>query len=135
MSTGKPSEPANAGADFEAWLGREFEDGGSFTALVVLVGIGETAVTPLCSTYVNVIGTEVEWSDLVVMFAGAGQAWDGAAFFPRRDDHGRPLDNPTARILLREVEAKLDEDRLFLNEGHFFDAWGRRMKIEEMTKQ
>ena len=132
MST---SEPADAGADFESWLAREFGEGGSFTALVVLVEIGETTVTPLCSTYVNVIGTEVEWSDLVVMFAGAGRPWDGAAFFPRRDDHGRPLDNPTARILLREIEARLDEDRLILNEGQFFDAWGRRMKIEEMTKQ
>lgn len=131
MSTGE----VPSGADFERWLHREFEEAGSFTALVVLVGIGETTVTPLCSTYVNVIGTEVAWSDLVVMFAGAGQPWDGAAFFPRRDGHGRPLDNPTARIMLRELEARLDEDRLVLNEGEFFDAWGRRMKIEEITKQ
>lgn len=131
MST---SEPAGEGA-FERWLTQEYQDGGSFTALVVLVAIGETTVTPLCSTYVNVIGTEVEWSDMVVMLAGAGQAWDGVALFPRRDDHGRPLDNPTARIALRELEAKLDEDRLVLNEGQFFDAWGRRMTIEEMTKQ
>lgn len=131
MSTGE----VPSGVEFEHWLKREYEDGGSFTALVVLVSIGETTVTPLCSTYVNVIGTEVEWSDLVVMFAGAGQEWDGAAFFPRRDKLGRPLDNPTARIFLRELEGRLDEDRLVLNEGEFFDAWGRRMKIEEITKQ
>lgn len=129
------SEPAGKGVEFESWLTAEYEESGSFTALIVLVEIGETAVTPLCSTYVNVIGCEVEWSDLVVMFAGAGQQWDGAAFFPRRDREGRPLDNPTARILLRELEARLDDDRLVLNEGHFFDAWGRRMKIEEVTKQ
>lgn len=117
------------------WLASEYEESGSFTALIVLVEIGETAVTPLCSTYVNVIGAEIDWSDLVVMFAGAGQAWDGAAFFPRRDRNGSPLDNPSARLMLRELEARLDEDRLVLNEGHFFDAWGRRMKVEEMTRQ
>lgn len=131
MSTSEP----RGGTAFERWLGEEFEEGGSFTALIVLVGIGETTVTPLCSTHVNVIGTEVSWSDLVVMFAGAGQDWQGAAFFPRRDRNGHPLDNPTARLLLRELEARLDEDRLVLNEGQFFDAFGRRMTIEEMTKQ
>ena len=130
MSIGEAAPTA-----FEAWLVEEYGEGGSFTALIVLVSIGETMVTPLVSTYVNVIGTEVAWSDLVVMFAGAGHEWDGAAFYPRRDTYGRPLDNPTARLLLRELEGRLDEDRLVLNEGHFFDAWGRRMKIEEMTKQ
>ena len=135
MSIGESAIPADAGSEFEQWLVREFDGNGSFTALIVLVEIGEITVTPICSTYVNVIGAEVAWGDLVVMFAGAGQKWDGAAFFPRRDDHGRPLDNPTARILLRELEARLDDDRLVLNEGQFFDAWGRRMTIEEMTKQ
>jgi hypothetical protein len=36
---------------------------------------------------------------------------------------------------LRELEARLDEDRLVLNEGHFFDKWGRRLKIEEVQVQ
>lgn len=131
MST---SEPAK-NVEFERWLAQEYEDSGSFTALIVLVEIGETQVTPVSSTFANVIGTEMSWGDLVAMLAGAGRNWDGVAFFPRRDALGRPLDNPTARILLREMEARLDDDRLVLNEGHFFDAWGRRMKIEEMTKQ
>ncbi|TDR84564.1 hypothetical protein [Enterovirga rhinocerotis] len=133
MSTSE--RPGDGGTQFEAWLAAEFEEGGSFTALIVLVEIGETTVTPLCSTHVNIIGTEVSWGDLVVMFAGAGHDWQGAAFFPRRDRNGRPLDNPTARLLLRELEGRLDEDRLVLNEGHFFDGFGRRMTIEEMTKQ
>ena len=33
-----------------------------------------------------------------------------------------------------QLEAKLDEDRLFLNEGHFFDKWGRSMRIDEVTQ-
>lgn len=132
MSTSEPGGPAN---DFESWLKSEYEEEGSFTALIVLVQIREISVTLLCSTHVNVIGPEVAWGDLVVMFAGAGHEWDGAAFFPRQDPDGHPLDNPTARVVLRDLERSLDEDRLVLNQGQFFDRWGRRMKIEELTAQ
>ena len=31
-----------------------------------------------------------------------------------------------------QLEERLDDDRLVLNEGHFFDKWGRRMKVEEV---
>ena len=131
MSTSDHGHVAN---DFETWLAREFRETGAFTALVVLVEIGETRVTPLCSTYFNVIGDEVEWSEIVVMFAGSGREWSGAAFFPVTASHGGPLDNPTARLRLRELEARVDSDRLVLNEGHFFDRIGRRLKIEEVAQ-
>lgn len=131
MST---SEPAGKANDFTRWLTREFADLGAFTALVVLVEIDEAQVTPLCSTYFNVIGDEVEWNDLVVMFAGAGREWDGAAFFPVVASDGGPLDNPTARLRLRELELRVDADRLVLNEGRFFDKWGRAMTVEEVTQ-
>lgn len=121
--------------DFDAWLAREYEDEGSFTALVVLVAIGETQANPVASTFVNVIGTDVTWAELVRLFAGSGQSWDGAAFFPRRDAAGDPLPNALARIGLRELELRLQDDRLVLNEGHFFDAWGRRLRIDETTLQ
>src|SRR5262245_49753661 len=107
---------------------------GKFTCLVVLVDIGETKVTPLCTTYFNVIGDEVDWSEIVLMFAGSGADWHGAAFFPIVAEQGGPLDNPTARIKLRELESRLDDDRLVLNEGHFFDKWGRRMRIDEVVQ-
>ncbi len=123
-----PSDPGN---DFEPWLAAEFAGIGAFTALVVLVRIAPPLVTALCSTYVNVIGPEVSWGEIAVMFAGSGQDWDGAAFFPRQDAHRQPLPNPTARLLLRELEGRLEEDRLVLNEGHFFDRWGRRLRIDE----
>lgn len=121
------SEPPT---DFEPWLAATFTGTGAFTALIVLLRIADTQVTPLCSTYVNVIGEEVAWSDMVVMLAGAGQDWDGVAFFPEQE-RGRPLDNPTARTRLRLLEQRLDDDRLVLNEGEFFDRWGRRMRIDE----
>lgn len=119
--------------DFDRWLPAEFAERGEFTALVVLVAITETRVSPLCSTYFNVIGADVDWPEITVLLAGAGQAWQGAAFFPEEATGGGALDNPTARLRLRLLEERLDQDRLVLNEGHFFDQWGRRLQIEETS--
>jgi len=121
--------------DFDRWIAEEFAQSGDFTAFVVLVLISETRVHPLCSTYLNIIGDEIDWGEITVLFAGSGQNWNGASFFPVTGPHGGPLDNPTARLRLRELEQRLDDDRLVLNQGHFFDQWGRRLKIEEMQKQ
>lgn len=132
MST---SETDGVVAEFDGWIAAEFAGRGSFTALVVLVDIGERRVTPLCSTYFNVIGDAVDWDEITVLFAGSGVEWSGAAFFPVSSADGTPVDNPTARLKLRELERRLDEDRLVLNEGHFFDRWGRRMMIEEVLLQ
>jgi hypothetical protein len=126
------SERTRDGNDFEQWLAREFAEIGAFTVIVILVQIGETLVTPLRSTYFNVIGDDVDWSDIVVMFAGAGAEWDGVAFFPVVASDGGPLDNPTARDRLRD---KVHENLLVFNEGQFFDKWGRHMKIEEMAQR
>jgi len=120
--------------DFARWLAGHFAAAGAFTALAVLVDIDGVAVTPLCSTYFSVIGDEVAWHDIVVLFAGSGADWDGAAFFPVAAPAGGPLDNPTARLRLRELERRLDEDRLVLNEGLFFDKRGRRLMIEEAAR-
>ena len=132
MSTFEGTDATN---DFEHWLAGEFAGRGAFTALVVLVEIGATQVTPLCSTYFNVSGDDVEWSDIVIMFAGAGRDWDGAAFFPVFAPEGGPIDNPTARLRLRELEIRIDNDRLTINDGHFFDKWGRRMTVEEVASR
>jgi hypothetical protein len=79
-----------------------------------------------------VIGDEIDWVEVKLMFAGSGHSWDGAAFFPTKARNGGPVDNPTARLRLAELEAKVTEDRMILNEGHFFDTLGRRIKIEPM---
>jgi hypothetical protein len=121
--------------DFDDWIAAEFERSGEFTALVVLVTIDESKVTPLCSTYFNVIGVEIDWAEITVLFAGSGQDWSGASFFPVTVPGGGPLDNPTARLRLHELEARLDDDRLVLNEGQFFDKWGRRLQVEEVRVQ
>ena len=131
MSISKP----DAATDFDRWIAGEFAASGAFTAFVILVEIAEPAVAPLCSTYFNVIGDEIDWGEITVLFAGSGRDWSGACFFPVTAKNGGPLDNPTARLKLRELETRVDEDRLVLNEGHFFDKWGRRLKIEEMQAQ
>jgi hypothetical protein len=128
------SDPNAGRTDFDRWIADEFAREGAFTALAILVEISETKVTPLCSTYFNVIGNETDWGEMTLLFAGAGTAWDGASFFPVVEPNG-PLDNPNARLKLRELEARLDDDRLVLNEGNFFDKWGRRLKVEEVEIQ
>jgi hypothetical protein len=129
------SESDEQQTDFDRWLAAEFAQTGVFTSLVVLVSITKTKVVPLCSTHFNVIGDETEWSEIVVLFAGAGREWDGASFFPVTAADGGPLDNPTARLRLRELESQLDANPLILNEGNFFDKWGRRLKVEETELQ
>jgi hypothetical protein len=121
--------------DFDLWLVDEFTRTGEFTALAVLVEITETQVLPLCSTYFNVVGNETNWSEITILFAGAGRSWDGASFFPLTSPHGGALDNPNARLGLRELEARLDDNPLVLNEGNFFDKWGRRLQVEEVNLQ
>ena len=129
------SEPNKSPTDFDRWLVDEFAQTGAFTALVVLVKITDAKVIPLCSTYFNVIGDETDWSEITVLFAGSGQEWDAASFFPVTGRHEGPLDNPAARLQLHELEARVDEDPLVLNEGHFFDKWGRRLRVEEVEAQ
>lgn len=121
--------------DFDGWIVAEFADRGAFTALVVLVEIGERTVTPLASTYLNVIGAEITWLEILALFAGAGVPWDGASFFPVTARDGGPLDNAAARARLRDLESRVKAERLTLNEGFFFDQQGQRMMVEEVAAQ
>lgn len=120
---------------FDAWLDAELAATESFTVLVVLVEIGEISVTPLRSTWFHVIGPDTRWSQVRKLMDGSGAAWDGALFAPRRDDEGGPLLDPIARIALRDLSDRVIADRSVLNEEHFFDRRGRRMRVEEVTVQ
>lgn len=121
--------------EFNDWIVSEFAERGAFTALVVLVEIGERSVTPLASTYLNVIGVEIDWPEIQALFAGAGVQWDGASFFPATAPDGGPLENEAARTRLREIEARVKAERLALNDGLFFDRQGRRIMVEEVSAQ
>lgn len=129
------SAPAPALTDFDRWIAEEYHAGdpSGFTVLLLLVKIKKKDVQPLSSTFMHVIGTETDWGEVTALTKGAGMKWDGAVFFVKRDSrtHG-PLDTPAARIYKLELEAKVADDRLVINEGHFFDVWGRRMVVEEV---
>ena len=130
MSTSEHSQSN----DFERWIADEFASHDGFTALVVLAAIAGAKIEPLCSTYLNVMGADVAWADMAVLFAGAGADWNGAAFFPARNPDGTPLDNPTARLRLRELEERVDADRRGLEAGHLFDRSGRRLTIGQIVE-
>jgi len=116
--------------DFDDWLNATFALQGPFTAFIVLVEIRGTDVTPLASTYVHVIGTEIDWADVTVLLAGSGRDWQGAVFFAEQDGVNGPLNAVKARLRLQLLETEIDTNRLHINKGQFFDPWGRRMKIE-----
>jgi hypothetical protein len=119
--------------EFDLWLADMVREHRRFTMLVILTEIGERCVVPLCSTYMHVIGEETGWEEIKLMFAGSGQNWDGAAFFPTKAQGGGPVDNPTARLRLADLEDKMGKNRMILNDGHFFDTAGRRIKIEPIV--
>lgn len=118
------------GTDFDRWLGKMFRKG-PFTALIVLVRIAEPRVEPLRSSFVHVVGDEIDWGDIVLMLRGAGVNWDAAAFFPTREAGGLVPDE-LASARLRELENALREDRLTLNKGAFFDVWGRNLQVQQV---
>lgn len=124
------STSRGVGTDFDTWLGKLYRKG-PFTALIVLVRIAEPKVEPLRSTFVHVVGEDLDWGDVVLMLRGAGTSWDGAAFFPTRDVDGGLVPDATARARLRDLEVALREDRMILNKGAFFDVWGRNLEIAQ----
>ncbi|MCC7049908.1 MAG: hypothetical protein IT562_24600 [Alphaproteobacteria bacterium] len=132
MSRSEPEDPAFL---FDDWVVQEFRRDGGFTALIVLVAIAGGAIEPLRSSFAHVIGDELDWAQLSGLLAGAGVQWDGVMIEAVRAEDGGPLDNPSARVALRVLEHRIDEDRLAINDGHFFDQWGRRMKVEQVESR
>jgi len=129
------SDPKVRATDFDAWIAEAFAERGPFTLLIVLAEIAETKVTPLSSTFLHVIGDEVDWGRMGELLGSSGKEWDGACFFPVTTADGLPLDSATARIRLRDLKLRLDADRLVLNDGYFCDKWGRQIKVEEIALQ
>ncbi len=124
-----------AKTDFDRWIVEEFEEPRRVHRAGRAGRDRRDQGDAACSTYFNVIGTEIDWAEIMALFADSGQDWSGASFFSMTAPTAAPLDNPTVRLKLRELEARLDQDRLVLNEGRFFDKRGCRLKIEEVQVQ
>lgn len=115
---------------FDEWIRQEFGKG-PFTALIMLVEIGEGSVEPVASTFLHVIGDEVDWFAMQATLDQAPHPWQGAAFFPARLAASGPISDELARLRLHDLKQQVIEDRLALNKGAFFDRLGRLMQIEE----
>ena len=117
--------------DFDEWLVQTFARVGAFTMLIVLVEIGETTAGLLRSSYLHVIGDEIRWPDIIQLFADAGAAWNGAAFY--QADRAGLVRDPVAQHRLQSLMRHLESDRSLLKHAEFFDARGLRLKIEEVA--
>jgi hypothetical protein len=117
---------------FNDWLPEEFAERGAFTAVIVLVAINETAVTPLATSVATISDDETGWEEMAEMLTESGRAWDAVAFFAIEDGNGEPVDDAGARVHLAALSARIAADRLVLNEGHFFGRRGSRLAIEEV---
>ena len=118
---------------FDDWVVKEYRRRDGFTALIVLVSTANLGVLPLRSTFTHMIGDELDWHQFSMLMRGAGVAWDGVLIVPVSDENGGPIGDPRAAEELRALEDRVNENRLVVNEGHFFDNWGRRMKVEPAT--
>ncbi len=116
--------------DLIAWMRTQFREAGAYTALIILVRIEGASVTPQASSYLHVIGDEIDWPELRQMLSRSGVPWNGVALFPAARDGG-PLPDHVARLQLNELQARVNLDRLTIaEEGQFFDDQGRRLKLE-----
>lgn len=122
---------ADYATDFDEWLVETFARVGPFTMLIVLVEIGETSATPLRSSYLHVIGDETRWPDIAPLLAGAGETWNGVAFF--QADRAGLVRDPVARHRLQSLMRHIESDRSLLRHAEFFDGRGLRLKIEEIA--
>ena len=116
--------------DFEQWLGAQFADTGAFTIFIVLVHIAGEQVSAVKSTYAQMIGDDMKWSEMCALLDGARTPWDAVAFFVGLGAGG-PLIDSVARAKLKDIEGSVTTDPLALNRGMFFDRQGRHMQIDE----
>lgn len=117
--------------DFDQWIAEEFARG-PFTALILVLDVGEESIEPVASTYLHVIGDDVDWRAMRRLLRGAPHQWNAAAFFASRAEKGGPVPDRLARLRLMDTEERVRADRLELNNAAFFNGEGRRMRVEEI---
>ncbi len=126
------SEPQ--GVEFERWIVRTFEETGGFTALILLMSIGQTKVEPISCSFVHVIGSEVAWVDMAQMLDQSRRKWDGVAIFAETAPGGGPLAEIVAKARLQERIDEVTMNRMALNEAGFFDTKGRAIRIDPVAE-
>ncbi len=120
-------------ADFDRWIESQFSASGPFTALIILVKIEDTTVWPLGSSYATVIGSELRWAGMRRLLDSSKLPWSGMAIFPTFSEAGGPLSDEGARQRLAEVQKRVVANHAAINEGFFFDRFGRMIRLEEVA--
>ena len=119
--------------DFDRWLADTFAATGGFTALILLIEIGADSVVPVASSYLHIIGDEAAWPEFAALFERSGKPWNGVSLLAEAAAEGGPVMDFLARERLRERAEAVNEDRMRLNEGGFFDRFGRAMRVDPIT--
>ena len=129
------ADPEDRPVHFDEWLPEEFAWRGPFTALIVLVAIGERDVTPVASSFADILDPTTRWDEMAARLTESGRAWDAVTFFAIDDDEGGPIPKDEARAHLASLSKRIAADRLVLNEGHLFGRQGRRLAVEAASTQ
>lgn len=127
MSSSKASDPR--GAEFERWITEQYAATHGFTALILLLTLGDKVDLISCS-YVHVIGDEVRWGDMKTMLDASGRKWDAFVIFPESPPGGGPLIDLVAKARLQERIDEVTANRMVLNDAGFFDTRGRHIRID-----
>jgi hypothetical protein len=117
-------------AAFDAWLRETYAATRGFTALLVLVRTDARTIWPLGSSYANVIGNELSWSEFRRLLDQSKLDWNAVAIFPAAADKGGPLSDAEARQRLRQAQERVIADHAAVNEGAFFDRKGRPLRLD-----
>ncbi len=119
-------------AAFDAWLRETYAATRGFTALLVLVRTDERTIWPLGSSYANVIGNELSWTEFRKLLDRSALDWNAVVVFPAAADNGGPLSDAEARRRLRQAQDRVIADHAAVNEGAFFDRKGRPLRLDPM---
>lgn len=121
---------SSSGAEFESWIAERFAETGGFTALILLLSIGDDTVAPISCSYVHVIGADVSWAGMKSMLDASGRRWEAVAIFSEAAPGGGPAIDVVAKARLQERIDEVTFNRMVLNDAGFFDVRGRPIRID-----
>ena len=70
-----PPDIAATRAEFERWIVEQYAATNGFTALILLLTLGEDKVGLISFAYVRVTGNEVKWRDMKTMLDASRRKW------------------------------------------------------------
>ncbi|TWS94688.1 hypothetical protein [Reyranella sp. CPCC 100927] len=120
-------------AAFDAWLRETYAATKGFTALLLLVKTDARTIWPLGSSYANVIGNELTWSEFRRLLDRSDLSWNAVAIFPAAAAAGGPLNDTEARARLKQVQDRVIANHAAVNEGVFFDRKGRPLRLDPLS--